>query len=236
MSSEYKNPDFPAGKLVLIIVSFLLGLLDMNLLSTAIQPLMGFNRGTAMMTAFLIATIANFMALTWGLEDGKNMSKKMCTKSSIVGFLMWMAIGFIYAGIRIANIAIHKDDVIVSGEIVTMIFLAISYISTGFLIHNSMRDISWADAVALRKARSKFEEYHEVIAEDGARINEALGILARYQIHYESLDAQRNKIESAISKAERATMSTIVSRMLTINTDISPAAAQKVMDDVLKNR
>jgi hypothetical protein len=121
---------------------------------------------------------------------------------------------------------VYGDKLIMTG------ILAVSYISTGLFISKSARKINWADAVAVRKAQKKFEDSRADLAESSAKLNEALGILNRYGIHFKSLEVQRKKIENGIYKAEKATMSEIVSKMLTKNTTISPVAAREIMDKV----
>ena len=61
-----KNPDISLGTYVIIGISFSLAILDMILLYGKFVELMNMTNAFAMLTAFIIATAANFIALTWG--------------------------------------------------------------------------------------------------------------------------------------------------------------------------
>lgn len=236
--AEVKSADIPVSKIIFILVSFLLALLDMTFLSeafTVINPEF-FTEGTARLVALFIATMANFMALIWGIGNGKRMEKKTVNPRSAAEFLFWLIIGLGYVAIRIARIVIEYDrgeGVNTLGEVIMMSVLAVSYISTGILIHSSARELAWSDAVQLRRTKKKFEESREALAADAADINESIGILCRYKTHFNSLEIQRKKIENSIQKTEKATMSDLTTKVLTKNKNISPVAAREVMAKVI---
>ena len=236
MSFTYKNPDFPIGSLLLIIFSFLLGFLDMSFLSQSFVSF-GMDSFLARLASLLLATMANFMAFTWGKGNGERMEKKTLNKRSLLECFLWIVIGIVYIVMRILEmVKLDRGSGsfldIYGDKIVMTAVLAVSYISTGILIQQSARKICWADAVAVRKAKKKFEDSREDLAEDSSELSESIGILSRFDMHFKSLEIQRKKIENGIYKAEKATMSDIVSKMLTRNTEISPSAAREVMDDV----
>ena len=232
-----KDPDFPVYRVVFIVVSFLLGLLDMTLLYKAVQVLLtDIDYGMSMIISFAIATVANFTALTWGWENGKRLEKHIVNKHSAGSFILWLAIGIIYAVIRVINILKGIDnnpDFDWIGEAVQIVILAISYIGTGFLIQASARDIWDAECRAFRKTRKKFNAIHEDVADASADLHEDIGILKKYNLNYEALDHQKNKIEYAITHSEKAVMADIVSMTCAKNPMISPIQANKVMELVL---
>ena len=131
-----KNTDFPTYRVVYIVVSFLLGLLDMELLYVAIHQLLSLDNGMSMVVALILATAANFMALTWGIGNGKRLEEKTINKRSLGEFVGWVAIGVIYTIIRVVNLTnkIGTDNFNLIGDIIQMAILAVSYIGTGTLI------------------------------------------------------------------------------------------------------
>ena len=235
MEEMRKNPDFPVYRVAFIIVSFLLGLLDMTLLYKVVHQLMGFNNGFSMLVSFIVATIANFTALTWGWGNGKRLERHSINKRSVGEFFAWFAIGCLYAAIRIINILqnVGNDDFNWNGEIIQIVILAISYIGTGVLIQSSAREIWDADCVAFRKSKKRFDELHIDIADATADLQESIGILKNYDSNYRSLDEQKKEIEMAIHKSEEAVMADIVAVTVSNNPMISPIAANKVKEQVL---
>ena len=236
MEDHRKDPDFPAIRVVFIIASFLLGLLDMTLLYKAVHNLMQMNNGFSMVISFIIATIANFTALTWGWGNGKRLEKHALNKRSLGEFFAWFAIGVMYAVIRVTNIMTNIDnpDYNWVGEVIQIIILAISYIGTGVLIQASAREIWDADCRTFRKAKKKFDMLHEDVAEASADLHEGLGILKKYDSNYITLEDQRDEIEAAIHKTEEAVMSDIVAVTLKKYPMISPSATNKVKELVLE--
>lgn len=234
---KYKDPSIPVIRIIYIIASFLLGLLDMTLLYRAMHSLTGMANGMSMLVSFMVATAANFIALTWGWGNGRRMEEKSLNKKSIGEFFAWLAIGIMYAVIRVLNIVMHFNDEGFSwiGEVVQIAILAISYASTGILISSSAREIWDAESVSYRKAKRKFDAAHEELARNSAILNGSIGIMERYDLNYKSLDNQREKVSRAITKAEKATMADIVGKMVTKNPVISPAAANEVMTQVIKD-
>jgi hypothetical protein len=230
-----KDPDFPVHRVVFIVVSFLLGLLDMTLLYRAFHDLTQLNNGMSMIISFIIATIANFTALTWGWENGRHLAKRTINKRTVGEFIIWLAIGIMYAVIRAINIInkLGNPELNWMGETIQIVILAISYIGTGVLIQSSAREIWDAECVAFRKARKKFNRLHEDVADASADLHEDIGILKKYNMNYSALEHQKNKIEFAIRKSEKAVMADIVSMTCAKNPMISPVQANKVMEQVL---
>lgn len=236
-----KNTDFPTYRVVYIVVSFLLGLLDMELLYVAIHQLTSLNNGMSMVVALILATAANFMALTWGMGNGKRLEEKSINKRSLGEFLGWVTIGLIYTTIRVVNLInkIGTDDFNLIGDIIQMAILAVSYIGTGTLIQASACEIFDADTSNFRRTKRKFEQAHEDIADADADLREAIGIMMKYDLNYKSLDKQRDKISNSIYKSEKAVMANLVGIMCSENQEISPSMANKVMEEVIeqnKNR
>ena len=236
-----KNTDFPTYRVVYIVVSFLLGLLDMELLYVAIHQLLSLDNGMSMVVALILATAANFMALTWGIGNGKRLEEKTINKRSLGEFLGWVAIGAIYTIIRVVNLTnkIGTDNFNLIVDIIQMAILAVSYIGTGTLIQASAREIFDADTSNFRRTKRKFEQIHEDIADADADLREAIGIMAKYDLNYKSLEKQRDKISNSIYKSEKAVMANLVGIMCSENQEISPSMANKVMEEVIeqnKNR
>lgn len=236
MEDMRKNPDFPVYRVVFIVVSFLLGLLDMTLLYKVVHQLMRLGNGPSMLVSFIVATIANFTALTWGWGNGKRLEKHSINKRSIGEFFAWFAIGCMYAAIRTVNIVqnFNTEGFNWTGEIIQIVILAISYIGTGVLIQSSAREIWDADCVSFRKAKRNFDSLHADIADAAADLQESIGILRKYDSNYKSLDDQKKEIEMAIHKSEEAVMADIVAVTVSNNPMISPIAANKVKEQVLE--
>lgn len=233
-----KNPDFPIIRVVFIIASFSLAILDMMLLYRILPNIFtAIEEYQAMLIAFLLATVANFTALTWGWNNGRRLEKRAVNKRSLGEIFFWIAIGAAYAAIRVMDLLNKMEanpEYDVMGDIVQMVILAISYIGTGVLIQSSAREIWDADCVAFRKAKKKFDILHNDIADASADLHESIGILKKYDSNYATLDKQKAEIETAIHKSEEAVMSDIVAVTLKKYPMISPAAANQVKEQVLE--
>ena len=243
MDNKGKNIDLPIYRVVFIIVSFLLAILDMIMLQEKVQIVFGISNIFAMLVALIIATIANFMALTWGWGNGKRLERRALNRRSARDFSLWVLIGLSYAAFRIIPVlwperfpGMESRDTSIVVEVMQIVILGISYIGSGLLIQDSAREIWDNDCVRARKARKRFQELRDDIAADSADIRESISILNNYGKNYKSLEAQKKKTENAIGKAEAATMADIVTKMKTIHPEISPSDCRKVMDEVLQSR
>lgn len=236
-----KEIDLPIHRIVFIVVSFALAILDMTLLQEKIQIVFSMSNIFAMVTAFIIATIANFFAFTWGWGNGKRLEKHAINPRSAVEFSLWVVVGFSYIAFRVLP-SLHPDwfnigDDEVSdlrNEILQIVVLAISYIGSGLTIQDSAREIFDRDCVKARKARKVFTELREDLAADSADIRESISILNNYSKNYESLETQKKTTETAIKKGEISTMSDIAARVKAANPEISPAKCEEVMDRILE--
>lgn len=242
-NNKGKEIDLPVHRVIFIIVSFMLAILDMILLQEKIQIVFRMSNVFAMATALIIATIANFMALTWGWGNGKRLEAHAINPRSLRDFGLWVLIGFAYAAFRILpSLApewfdIPPEEVApLKSEILQIVVLAISYIGSGLTIQDSAREIWDRDCVKARKAKKRFYELREDLAADSADIRESISILNNYGKNYKSLELQKKKTESAINKAEVATMSDIVTRMKIVHPEISPSDCKRVMQEVLESR
>lgn len=278
MEENEKDTSSPVGKCIIIVICFLLGVLDMIMLRDAIKNLMGMNTMTSSLTAFCLATIANFTALMWGRESGKHSQKKSVNKFSRVNFIIWLVIGLFYMVIRVSNIVVpafrdcsqlydttsaetslvSDDSSLMSeseklqkceeekvsattfsglaGEVIQIIILAILYSSTGLTISAESRAIFDKDISEYRKLKKEFEKSTNDLADAAADLQAQIGSLQKYSSNYSSLDIQRKKIDSAIRKAEEATMADIVGKMLSANQGITPSYAHQVKNEVLAKR
>ena len=240
--SNKKSLKFPVASVVYIVVSFLLGLLDMTLLYKIVGPLMGLDNAMAMFVAFLLATIANFTALTWGKANGDNMAEKSINKHSVGSFIAWVFIGIVYLAIRIAGLFLVSRPEGTSdinywvGQILTMSILAISYIGTGVLIASSSRTIWDREAKDMRRLTKEFNQAHDDLAKATADLDQNISILSKYHLNYPSLERQYKKIESAIYRAEDATMSDIVGKVVAAHPEINPREAHNVKDEIMEKR
>lgn len=231
-----KDLSSPVGKWIIIAACFILGVLDMIMLRDAVRTLLHMSNFFASVTAFALATVANFTALMWGRESGQHSQEKSLNKYSIVNFLIWTAIGIFYMVIRVTNIITNSGSINVVGEVIQMLLLVILYISTGLTISAEARVIFDGDVAEYRKIKKEFEFSTEDLADEAARIQEQLGILEKYDRNYVSLDLQKNKISASIYKAEESTMADIVGKTVAANPEITPSEAHKVMEEVLDKR
>ena len=233
-----KNPDVSLGTYVIIGISFSLAILDMILLYGKFVELMNMTNAFAMLTAFIIATAANFIALTWERQNGQNLAKHAINKESLGTFISWALIGVGYAVVRITSICKNMSDpnysTQVIGDVIQIGILAISYIGTGVLIESSACKIWDAECVAYRADKKKYDAIHAQVTDQIADLEENIGILEKFERNYKTLDNQTAKVEDAIRKSEIGVMSDIVGHTCTQNPSISPSEANKVMDDVLE--
>lgn len=245
MDKKYQSFDFPVGRVVIIVVSFLLAVFDMFFLYKALKNTVGTILGdstqsmTFMLVALILATIANFTALMWGIENGRRMQKRSINKHSIGYFLGWFAIGVGYLVIRIVDLRRSMesgDGVNISGSLISMGLLVISYIGTGTLIQASAREIFDAELSTLRKAKKKFERANEDLADSYADIKESIGVLKSYEINYRTLNVQYKKCLTSMIRTENAAMSVIVGRMLAKHNDMNPKLADEVLKSVINER
>ena len=236
--NKRKNPNLPAVRIIFIVVSFLLAFLDMALLSKSWQKATNHPVSTSTFIAFALATAANASALTWGYNNGRRMERKTFNKRSIAEAASWIILGLVYLVVRL--IEVHKlleegnGDFLI-GKIAEMAVLAVSYIGTGILITTSAREIFDADCVAYRLAKKEFEQAHDEIAENDAIIRQAIGVLEQYNLNYEALDSQKEKISSAIKKAERGTMESVAGIQV-VKHNINPVYVNEIIDEVINGK
>lgn len=243
MDKEYKNFDFPVMKVLFIVFSFALAILDMIFLYRALAHILGDKESEHsvlyMGVAFLLATAANFIAFTWGQKNGENMAEKAINKHSIGFFAAWVAIGLGYTAIRIIDLIMSiksGDGSDTYGNLITMGLLIVSYVGTGTLIQASAREICDAELSALRKAKKKFERANEDLADGYADIKESIGVLKSYDINYKTLDVQYRKCLTSMIRTENATMSVIVGRMLAKHGEVNPKLANDILKEVIEER
>ena len=249
MDKKYKNFEFPTGRAIIIVVSFLLAVYDMFFLYKALKNVVGTILGDStqsmifMVVALLLASIANTCALLWGIENGKHMQKRSINKYSIGCFLGWFAIGVGYLVIRLFDLretisiaATNGSEANIAGSLISIGLLAVSYIGTGTLIQASAREIFDAELSALRKAKKRFERANEDLADSYADIKESIGVLKSYDINYKTLNVQYKKCLTSMIRTENATMSVIVGRMLARHGDVNPKLADDILKSVIKDR
>ena len=234
--NKRKNPNLPVIRIVFIVISFLLALLDMTLLSKSWEIVTGHDPSTSTFVAFALATAANFIALTWGWGNGRRSEKKLINKRSFGEAAAWIVIGIVYLVVRVIEIFVKIDgggeDFNMIGKLAEMSVLAVSYIGTGFLIVTSARELFDADCVAYRRAKKEFEEAHNEIATNDAILRQAIGVLEQYDLNYEALDSQKEKISSAIYKAEQGTMESIAGIEVAKH-NINPVYVNEIIEEVI---
>lgn len=233
-----KSIDAPVSEWLSIIVSFLFGLLDMTLLSESIKKLSengdnvedGMSLWVASLAALGIATIANTLALTWGIFSAKNQKRKKKELKyfipALVCCLGWMVLGVGYFLIRLNTMEKTTDWIMIG-------VLAVSYITTGIVIYVSSKDIFDEDVRTFKKSQKRIERATRKIDKITAVLDEMQGNLSGYNENYVSLDKQAKKIHSRIHDAERAAMSEINGKVLTQNPGVNPRDVAKVMEEVL---
>lgn len=236
---EKINPDFPYFRVVMIIVSFMLGLLDMMFLYRAIHNLTGLGNGASMFAAFAIAEVANFTAFMMGQQNGENMSKHAINKKSAGLFAAWVILGIGYATIRILNFIsiINTPDFNLNGELLQFFILGISYIGTGTTIWSSSRHIFDKRAHDYRKAKKDFELARENLNNAFAELQSNYGSIINYNVNYKNLDTLKKNIEDNIKLSEKATMSDLGGKVLKAHqSEVNPVLIRQVIDKVLDER
>jgi hypothetical protein len=244
---ERKSLHFPTLQIVVIAVCFLLGVADMTLLRDSMNSLMHMDYMTASMLALILATVANFTALLWGLASGAKMEKKSVNQHSFITFLLWALIGVAYMAIRVAAICQKIDDSVFDptvvyemmnmvGDFIQMLILAILYVGTGVTIAENARVIFDGEVGAYRMAKRKFEAMHKDAAEASADLQESIGKLKNYEKNYSSLEDQYARLKKSIVRAEKASMADVVGKTITSNPEIDPTAASAVMEGILERR
>ena len=242
-----KKTETPIVLWVLVVGSFLLAFMDMLFLGQALAELtrntnFALNTGAANIAAFALATVANLTALMWGVTNGRTLAKKTINKESRSWFISWVILGLVYAGIRVASMALAMNsgegDAVqnILGQIVIMAILAVSYIGSGTAIQWAARQIFDADVKEYQEAKKKFTEAHKKISHRKAALQEVINVLDDYDQNLVSLDRQYDKIKMAIMKSEKAVMAEIVGKTVTQNPEIDPVKAGEVMEEVLAER
>ncbi len=242
-AKEITDIKIPISSIALIVASFLLGLYDMWLLYGSMGNL-ELGRGSegdpdylkCMGLSFLLATIANFTALTWGYANGHNLTKKTINKHSIGGFLGWVFVGLIYVLIKIYPL-IWPESSYEEGNIEAIlldcILLAPSYIGTGFLISAQMKRITNRKCVDARKFKRRFESIHEDTANEEAELNRRKDILLNYDDYYSNLKKQGTDVFEKIKSAEKAFM---ISKLNEYCPGLSPKTVNETVSEYLEKR
>ena len=239
-NEEYFDVDFPYFRVVAIIVSVALGLLDMMFLYQAIHAMTGLGNGASMFAAFAIAEVANFSAFMMGYTNGKHLSQHAVNRKSAGYFVFWIILGLVYTAIRVSNFITRMNnpelELNLFGEIFQFAILAISFIGTGSTIWSSARAVFDKRCADYRKTKKAFEMARENLTNAHADLQENYGNILNFDVNFKNLDLQKKKIEQSISRAEKATMSDIVGKVLSNNPGTNPATAREVMKDVLAQR
>ena len=235
---EKIDVDFPYFRVVMIIVSFALGLLDMMFLYRAVHNLTGLGNGASMFAAFAIAEVANFTAFMMGVQNGENSSKRAINKNTGGLFAAWVVLGIGYATIRVLNFIklTSSPDFSLEGELLQFFILGISYIGTGTTIWSSARRIFDRKANNYRKAKKEFEFAKQNLDNAFATLQSNYSAIINYDINYKNLDTMKNNIEKNIELSERATMNDLGGKVLKSNPGANPALVKQVIDDILEER
>ena len=238
VKSEKTNTDFPYLRVVMIIASFALGLLDMMFLYRAIHNLTGLGNGASMFAAFAIAEVANFTAFMMGAQNGENSSRHAINRKTSGLFAAWVILGIGYATIRVLNFInlINTPEFNLNGELLQFFILGISYIGTGTTIWSSARVIFDKKANNYRKTQKKFELARENLNHAFAELQSDYGNLINYSINYKNLDTLKKNIEDNIELSERATMSDLGGKVLKAHPSANPVLIRQVIEKVLARR
>ncbi len=219
----------------IIAVSFGLAILDMFFLRDVLSDNLGFDPIGASIIALALATAANATALLWGRQKGL----REAWKSFMVG---WIFLGITYAALRsvsfVNNVVLCNDwsfDSIME-QLIPAIVLTISYVGTGTMLQWAGSRLWDYDAVNYLEARKAFKSAHAKVINNRVAILEMAKRLNEYGKNYTSLDHQYDIHMEKIRKNEHSTMSLIVAKTIADHPEISPTAANKVMNDVLGER
>lgn len=219
----------------MIALSFGLAIFDMFFLRDVLKDNLGFNLIGASVASLALATAANATALLWGRQKGLRDSWKPFMWG-------WILLGFAYAVIRsisfVDSIVIDNDwsfDTIME-QFVPVVVLTISYIGTGSMLEWAGSKLWDVDVVNYLQSRKAFKQAHRIIVNNRAAILEMAKRLREYEKNYETLNHQYDIHLKKIRKSEHSTMSLIAAKTIADYPEISPTAADKVMNDVLQER
>ena len=219
----------------MIAISFGLAIFDMFFLRDVLKDNLGFGLIGASIASLALATAANATALLWGRQKGLRDS----WKPFMFG---WIFLGVAYAAIRsisfVDGVVIDNDwsfDSIME-QLIPAIVLTISYVGTGSMLEWAGSKLWDIDVVNYLESRKAFKQAHAKIVNNRATILEMAKRLKEYGKSYESLDYQYDIHMQKIRKSEYSTMSLIVAKTIADYPEISPTAANKVMDEVLEER
>lgn len=219
----------------MVIVSFSLAVLDMLFLQGVLMDNIGFDPTSASVVALALATAANIAALLWGRQKGLRDS----WKSFMFG---WIFLGIAYAAIRSISFV---NEIVLRGDwsfntimeqLVPAIILTISYVGTGSMLEWAGAKIWDIDTVNYLDSKKAFKRAHSKIINNRAAILEMAKRLDEYQKNYDTLNHQYDIHMEKIRKNEHSTMSLVVAKTIADHPEISPTAANKVMDEVLEDR
>ncbi len=146
-----------------------------------------------------------------------------------------------YSALEIYNDCIIKKDEAtsftrISGEAIQILILAILYISTGLTISAESKQVFDAEANEYRTLKKQFTKEATQLARSVEYIQQQIRILEKYDTNYTSLDKQYCQYHDALLDAEKNSMADIVGKTLAANPALSPAAANKIMENVLSKR
>ena len=232
MKNTYQISGF---KIFLLIISFALALLDMSMLKESVLEIIPVGNTMSSVLAFAIATVANCMALDWGLSQTSKEKKKGYNKIGLIG---WISFGLVYIVLKCVGadweeiLEEQTEMRIFAGE---FIILAASYIFSGLSIQNSAKDIWADDAVACRKAESDYKELLHQLSKEDAKIDKKLSILENYESYYKATRKQYLRHRQAILGAERASCNEILGRTLQ-ECDVEPSVAKEILNEILERR
>lgn len=219
----------------MIVVSFGLAIFDMFFLRDVFRDNLGFDLIGASVVSLALATAANITALLWGRQKGLRDS----WKSFMVG---WIFLGVAYAAIRsisFVNNVVLDDDwsfEAIMEQLIPVIVLTISYMGTGFMLQWAGSKLWDLDVVNYLEYKKSFKTIHKKVIKNRATILEMEKRLREYEKNYDSLNHQYDIHMEKIRKNEQATMSLIVAKTIADHPEISPTAANKVMNEVLEER
>lgn len=219
----------------MIVVSFGLAIFDMFFLRDVLKDNLGFDLIGASIASLALATAANTTALLWGRQKGLRDS----WKPFMYG---WIFLGIAYAIIRsisfVDGIVIDNDwsfDAIME-QLVPVIVLTISYVGTGTMLEWAGSKLWDIDVVNYLESKKAFKRAHAKIIKNRAALLEMAKRLREYKKNYESLDHQYSINLKKIRKNDYSTMSLIAAKTIADYPEITPSAANKVMNEILEER
>lgn len=219
---------------VIIGVCILLSIVDMLLLSQAVEALLDVDQGSASITALALTLVGTASAFFWGRAQATHKERRMYAHFEP---WIWILIGLLFVAIRIVVVYMGISDTpedayaIIAGGALQAFALTILYVAGGLTVRYEASRLYDPNLYLEHRSTQSAKSVQKRIANRYGEAERLLIELENFQKYYDSLQKQYRVRKDSLIDAEHSTLNSVVKRVLEDNARVSP----QVVDDILRS-